>query len=217
MNFRSLTRCVAVLTAAAAASCGGNDDFTSQSDAGTTGDGSAVGGSSGHPDAAADHSVGGQAGGAGKGGTAGTGNGGTAGTGNGGTAGTGNGGGGNAGADACVPETQVPLCQGKDATCGQLSGIDKCGIPFSVQCGDCGCGQTCDANKCVAASCSIQVGQAGCLCDGMCCGGICGGGTCCLGNGNSCGSGNQCGDNINCCSGQCNNGQCWGSALTCGD
>ena len=101
---------------------------------------------------------------AGTGGQAGSGNGGQAGS---GAAGSNTGGTGNTGGDACVSETVEQLCSAKNASCGQISGSDSCNLPYNVDCGPCGCGETCTSNLCVGA-CSLQPGQSGCTCDGMC-------------------------------------------------
>lgn len=204
-----------VLLCAPFAGCGGDEFSASKTDGGSTG-------GSGGADASLDSSAGGKsggkqdagsAGGAGKAGSAGS----AGAAGDAGAAGSA-GAAGNAGGqpDACVPETVQELCAGHQATCGGISGIDKCGNSYAHNCGACACGQDCsNSNQCVAKACSVSIGQEGCSCDGECCGGICAGGTCCIDNGHSCGSGTQCGENTNCCSGQCNGGQCWGAELNC--
>lgn len=118
--------------------------------------------------------------------------------------------------DACVPETPQELCKAKGATCGQLTGTNKCGNPYDVSCGDCVCGETCTSNTC-EVHCKVDPMQQGCACDGECCGGggICANGVCCIDNGWGTGGGTACGENPRCCSGQANNGQCWGGELNC--
>lgn len=53
------------------------------------------------------------------------------------------GGGGTPHVCGCSPETDASMCQRLQAECGMRAGLDNCGAPRTVWCGDCAAPQTC--------------------------------------------------------------------------
>jgi hypothetical protein len=71
----------------------------------------------------------------------------------------------------CTPETDQAFCARLDAVCGPLSGTDNCGAQREVaDCGACGEGQSCNANKCEAQACTPESNAQFCARLGATCG-----------------------------------------------
>jgi hypothetical protein len=66
-----------------------------------------------------------------------------------GSGGSGSSGSTSSGGDACVPESDMQVCQFQLFQCGKQTLMDNCGVTRSVDCGACNAGSECSKGECV--------------------------------------------------------------------